>query len=252
MQAEGQPFSASPAAPGGRSDVARNECSLVNQCAEKTAVRDERTVAHTPDRRFRAQGDQRSVEYGRAQIIRFGVLRLYYGTLRTAQAFIPLGLHKGAVCKTVGFSTWGHSEDPGCDLAPNPAVLEIKRGRCVAPGPARPRSPGRTGPPMTGRLSGTETRRRGGPASSHLIVPVTALASSSRFARRCTVGTRRFRTGTRCAARFAAARPWTGSCEPPAFRWAGKMLAVRNKVLPSAAVRPWCGQRGSVEPEIVD
>ena len=49
----------------------------------------------------------------------------------------------------------------------------------------------------------------------------------------------------RCAARSAAVRPGTGSCEPLAFRWAGRRwLAVRNKVLPSAAIRPWCGQRG--------
>jgi hypothetical protein len=75
------------------------------------------------------------------------------------------------------------------------------------------------GPPMTHWLSGTETRRGSRPASSHPIVHVEALAPSSLFARRCTIGTRRFRTGAGCAARSAAARPGTGSCEPPAFRW---------------------------------
>jgi len=31
----------------------------------------------------------------------------------------------------------------------------------------------------------------------------------------------------------------------------GLLLAIRNKVLPSAAIRPWCDQRGSVEPQIM-
>ena len=79
---------------------------------------------------------------------------------------------------------------------------EARGGPPGAPAPSR-----RTGPPMTDHLSGTETRRGGRPASSNPMVPVAALASSSRFARRCTIGTRRFRTGTRCAARSAAARP---------------------------------------------
>ena len=60
--------------------------------------------------------------------------------------------------------------------------------------PARPRRHGRIGPPITDRLSGTEARRGGRPASSRPIVPVAALASSSRFACWCTIGTRRFRT----------------------------------------------------------
>ena len=46
---------------------------------------------------------------------------------------------------------------------------------------------------------------------------------------------------TRCAAR-SAARPGTGSCEPPTLCWAGICwLAIRNKILPSAAIRPWSG-----------
>ena len=40
-------------------------------------------------------------------------------------------------------------------------------------------------------------------------------------------------------------RPGTGSCEPPASRWAGRRwLVIRNKVLLLAAIRPWCDQRG--------
>jgi hypothetical protein len=39
--------------------------------------------------------------------------------------FIPLGLHKGAVCQAVGFSK-GHSEDPRRGPLPNLAVYENK------------------------------------------------------------------------------------------------------------------------------
>jgi hypothetical protein len=47
-------------------------------------------------------------------------------------------------------------------------------------------------PTMAGNRSEQHARQGSRPALSHPIVPVAALASSSRFARRCTIGTRRF------------------------------------------------------------
>ncbi len=67
--------------------------------------------------------------YGRVQIVQFGVLRWRHRTLQGGAPFIPLGLHKGAVCKTVGLLTKGHSEGPGSDPLPNPAVYESRRRR---------------------------------------------------------------------------------------------------------------------------
>ena len=61
---------------------------------------DDSTARNAPDRRFRTHDDQLSVVYGRAQIVQFGVLRSPHRTLRVAPPY-PLGLHKGAVCKTV-------------------------------------------------------------------------------------------------------------------------------------------------------
>jgi hypothetical protein len=52
MQAEGPPVSASPAAPSGRSDVAHNECSLVNRYTEKLQCVTRERWLHTPDRRI--------------------------------------------------------------------------------------------------------------------------------------------------------------------------------------------------------
>jgi hypothetical protein len=88
------------------------------------------TLAHQPSyRRFRAHDDHLSVAYGRVQIVQFGVLRSRHRTLRDGVPFIPLGLHKGAVCKTVGFSK-DIRKTPDMALLPNLAVYEkSSRGR---------------------------------------------------------------------------------------------------------------------------
>ena len=85
--------------------------------------------------------------YGHVQIVQFGALRSPHGTLRAGDAIHSLGLHKGAVCKTVGFSE-GHSEDLRRGSAVNLAVYE-NQGGGAAPRPRRACGPG--GRPGAGR-----------------------------------------------------------------------------------------------------
>jgi len=132
----------------------------------------------------------------------------------------------------LGVCVWRFA--PRCRIKP----YWIKRRRCAAPGPALPAPGSALGGPPGAPAPSQPYRACSRSASSHPIVPVAALASSSRFARRCTIGTRRFRTRARCAARTAAARPGNGSCDPPTFGWAGRRWLTGTRSSPQRPSAP--------------